>query len=70
MDARAPARPPGGTVPPPLVAGFAANNKRLEGAINELEGTGQIKAYNKGVAALMRQFPKMSHLETCRVVTR
>ena len=34
------------------------------------EGTGQIKAYNKGVAALMRQFPKMSHLETCRVVTR
>ena len=32
------------------------------------EGTGQIKAYNRGVDALMREFPRMSHIERCRLV--
>ena len=31
------------------------------------EGSGQIKAYNRGTDALMAEFPKMSHIETCRV---
>ena len=33
-----------------------------------LEGTGQIKAYNRGVDALMREFPRMSNIERCRLV--
>ena len=32
------------------------------------EGSGQIKAYNLGTEALMRQFPRMSHVASCRVV--